>query len=87
MVHFLPSDGDGPRVGFVVSRAVGGAVTRNRVQRRLRHVVRSRLASLPVGALVVVRALPAAAAASSAELAADLDSALRRLDLAVDDAR
>ena len=29
-----------PRVGFVVSRDVGGAVRRNRIKRRLRHAVR-----------------------------------------------
>jgi ribonuclease P protein component len=67
-----------PRAGFVVGRTVGDAVTRNRVKRRLRHVVRDRLADLPSGARLVVRALPAAAAASSAQLAGDLDSALAR---------
>jgi ribonuclease P protein component len=67
-----------PRAGFVVSRAIGDAVTRNRVKRRLRHVVRERLVTLPRGARLVVRALPAAADATSAELAGDLDSALAR---------
>ena len=65
------------RAGFVVSRAVGGAVVRHRVTRRLRHLVRDRLAELPAGARLVVRALPAAAAAPSSVLARDLDSALR----------
>ncbi|MGQ0776621.1 MAG: ribonuclease P protein component [Pseudonocardiales bacterium] len=68
-----------PRVGFVVGRPVGGAVVRHRVQRQLRHVMRSRLGALPDGALVVVRAQPAAAAAGSAALGDDLDVALRRL--------
>jgi ribonuclease P protein component len=70
-----------PRVGFVVSRAVGGSVVRNRVVRRLRHLVRPRLAQLPPGTLLVLRALPAAATATSAELATDLDALLRRLRL------
>lgn len=65
--------------GFVVNRAVGGAVVRHRVQRRLRHLLRARLGRVPAGALVVVRALPQAAAASSAELGRDLDSALSRM--------
>jgi ribonuclease P protein component len=69
----------GPKVGFVVSRSVGGSVVRHRVQRRLRHLMRSRLANLPAGSLVVVRALPSSAEASSAALGDDLDSALRRL--------
>ena len=75
------SDGPPTRVGFVVSRAVGGSVVRNRVARRLRHLVRSRLPLLPPGVLLVVRALPPAADATSAELGADLDAALRRLRL------
>ncbi len=66
----------GPRAGFVVSRAVGGAVVRNAVRRRLRHLMRDRLDALPPGSTVVVRALPAAAARSSAELGKDLDAAL-----------
>jgi len=63
----------------VVARTVGGSVIRHRVQRRLRHLMRSRSAGLPADALVVVRALPAAAGASSAVLGADLDAALGRL--------
>lgn len=64
------------RVGFVVSRAVGGAVVRNQVVRRLRHQVRPRLADLPDGSMLVVRALPPAAGASSEELGRDLDRAI-----------
>ncbi|MGH6657821.1 MAG: ribonuclease P protein component [Actinocrinis sp.] len=67
------------RAGFVVSKAVGPAVTRNRVKRRLRHLVADRLDALPDGAVLVVRALPPAAGAGAAELARDLDSALSRL--------
>jgi len=82
VVHLdLPGSDDAhslPRAGFVVSRAVGDAVTRNRVKRRLRHVVRDRLAALPSGSRLVVRALPPAAGATSAELGRDLDSALER---------
>ncbi|OLT30761.1 ribonuclease P protein component [Nocardiopsis sp. CNR-923] len=67
---------DPPRVGFVVSKAVGGAVVRKRVQRRLRHAMRTRLAVLPNGSLLVVRAKPAAATTRQAELDAHLDSAI-----------
>ncbi|MFI7247519.1 ribonuclease P protein component [Micromonospora chalcea] len=64
------------RAGFVVSKAVGGAVVRNKVRRRLRHLVRERLAELPAGTTLVVRALPAAADATYTRLGADLDAAL-----------
>lgn len=69
-------------MGFIVSKAVGNAVTRHRVSRRLRHVFRSRLEVLPGGSMVVVRALPRAEVAGSDELAADVDRALRRLGVA-----
>jgi ribonuclease P protein component len=63
-------------VGFAVSKAVGGAVVRNRVRRRLRAIIAGELSSLPVGARVVVRALPAAAAAPFSALSSDVRSAL-----------
>lgn len=68
-----------PVVGLIVSKAVGGSVVRHRVSRRLRAQLSSRLALLPAGSATVVRALPEAAAAQSAVLAADLDRALHRL--------
>jgi len=72
-----PAGDDAPaRAGFVVSRAVGGAVVRNRVRRQLRHLVAARLGSFPAGTTLVVRALPPAAAASWSELGSALDSAL-----------
>jgi ribonuclease P protein component len=71
-----PGD-DGPRVGLIVSKSVGGSVVRHRVARRLRHLMRSRLSDLPAGSRVVVRALPASATADSGALDHDLDRALR----------
>ncbi|WP_428847062.1 ribonuclease P protein component [Rhizohabitans arisaemae] len=81
VVHLADSgkEGDPPHVGFVVSRAVGGAVVRSRVKRRLRHLIRERLDALPQGSLLVVRANPPAAHASSEQLAAELEIALQRL--------
>ncbi|WP_432561957.1 ribonuclease P protein component [Kineococcus sp. SYSU DK003] len=83
VLHWAATDRAHPtRVGFVVSKAVGGSVVRHRTQRRLRHLAVARLAVLPAeGGLLVVRALPAAGDATSAELAGDLDRGLRRLGL------
>ena len=67
------------RAGFVVSRAVGTAVVRNRLRRRLRHLVRGRLDQLPAGSMLVVRANPAAGAATFADLGRHLDRALARV--------
>jgi len=82
--HLLvtPAGADGgqpPRIGFVVSRAVGGAVVRNKVRRRLRHLARGYLQSLPEGSLLVVRANPRAATAGQADLAAELDLVIETL--------
>jgi ribonuclease P protein component len=82
--HLLvPAAGTGedrpPRAGFVVNRAVGIAVVRNRVRRRLRVLVREYLSSLPRGSLLVVRAHPQAATASQADLAAELDLVMSTL--------
>ncbi|GAA6525649.1 ribonuclease P protein component [Intrasporangium sp. DVR] len=66
-----------PRVGFVVSKAVGNAVTRNLTKRRLRAITASQLSGIPQGVDVVVRANPAAAAATFQELA---DSLVAQLD-------
>jgi ribonuclease P protein component len=80
VVHLAsPDSGDRPRVGFVVSRAVGNAVTRNRVKRRLRELVRTQVDVLPSGSVLVVRALPASARASYAELRSDLARCLTRV--------
>jgi ribonuclease P protein component len=68
--------GTGARAGFVVPKAVGGAVVRNTVQRRLRHLVRDRIGQLPAGSDLVVRALPGAAERSYHGLSVDLDAAL-----------
>jgi ribonuclease P protein component len=77
VVHFSRGSGEAPaRIGLVVSRSLGGAVARNTVRRRLRSLLRERLARFPAGSRVVVRALPDAAAASSVQLADDLDAAL-----------
>jgi len=67
-----------PQVGFVVSKAVGNAVHRNLVKRRLRAATAARLDALPAHGRAVVRALPASAVASFDALSADLDSGLER---------
>lgn len=84
VIHLVASSGDevallSPRVGFVVSKAVGNAVVRNRVRRRLRHLVREHISALPSTGILVVRALPASADASYAELGADLTRCLERV--------
>ena len=68
----------GPRFGLVVSKQVGNAVTRHAVSRKMRNVVLQRelVEKLGRSCDVVIRALPPAAAATSDELARDLEKAL-----------
>ena len=82
VVHANQADaraGQPPRVGFVVSTAVGGAVVRNRTKRRLRALMAARVDALPSGTDLVIRANPVAAQASSASLAVELDALLARV--------
>jgi ribonuclease P protein component len=68
--------GEPSRIGFIVSKAVGNAVTRNLVKRRLREAGALSLKGHGTGLAVVVRALPAAATASWDQLLTDYNAAL-----------
>lgn len=71
---------DSARFGFIISRAVGNAVTRNLVRRRMKTVVERRLHEGFRGGDVVFRAHPAAAEASFSRLEADMNRALDRVE-------
>lgn len=80
VVHHRSDLGAHPAlVGLVVGKGVGGSVVRHRVSRRLRAQLSHRLDRLPAGSGTVVRALPQAASATSADLGRSLDRALDRL--------
>lgn len=72
------------RCGFIVSKAVGNAVTRHRTTRRLRHIVAELISAdtieLPEQRRtdIVVRALTESAHADHGLLTADVSSGLRR---------
>ena len=64
-------------VGFIVSKALGNAVQRNKTKRRLRQLTQPLLAQHPNGYRLVIRALPPAASASYQDLERDLQAALK----------
>lgn len=68
-----------PRFGLIVSKAVGPAVTRHRVARRLRHICGQLLPEVPITTDVVIRALPGAADLSSQDLHRQVRSGLKKL--------
>lgn len=78
VAHLHLTPGQAPaRVGFVVSKAVGGSVVRHRVTRQLRAIMATRLQAVPSGSRLVVRALPASASASFVQLDSDVDAAIQ----------
>ncbi len=76
-------DGGPSRIGFTVSKKVGGAVERNRVRRQLREIVRlSAARNLHGGSDYVVVGRRAALEMSFSRLTEDFAGALSRLDKA-----
>ena len=69
-------EADPARFGFIVSKAVGGAVERNLLRRRMRAVSRELVDAGASGMDVVVRALPGSAQRGWASLSADMHDVL-----------
>src|SRR6185312_2569425 len=74
-------DGNPVRFGFIVSKAVGNAVTRNRVRRRLKAASYEVLARTRPGLDIVVRALPASDRASWVTLRNEIFGLVDRLEV------
>lgn len=73
----LPTDPAAPvRFGVIVSKAVGNAVDRNRVRRRLRALGRGRVDAGHRGEDVVIRVLPGSAQRHWDSLSADMRDVL-----------
>ncbi|MGH3545812.1 MAG: ribonuclease P protein component [Mycobacteriales bacterium] len=68
-----------PRVGLIIGRGVGNSVQRHRLARRLRHLMLTRLPKLPARTDLVIRVLPTAGSANSAQLGIELDVLLSRI--------
>ena len=79
-LRMLPGDtATPPSVAYAVPRAVGGAVDRNRLRRRLRAAVRDLEPELVPGAAYLLSAGPAAMTAGPAELRSTLSTLLSAL--------
>jgi ribonuclease P protein component len=79
--EYQRGDGRPARVGFTVSKKVGGAVERNRVRRQLREIVRLSAAThLKAGSDYVMVGRRAALGMAFGQLAEDFTRALKRLD-------
>jgi ribonuclease P protein component len=78
---FLPRDGasTAPRVGFTLARALGGAVQRNRMRRRVREAVRLNLQLLSVAVDVVIHPKKSVLTAEFAELQQEVAAAFGKI--------
>ena len=80
-VSFVPADATAsglfPQVGYAIGRRCGSAVTRNRMRRRAREVVRAEARSLPRGRYLV-RLEPAASSVPAEQFRSDVATALHR---------
>jgi ribonuclease P protein component len=70
----------GPRVGLTVGRALGGAVARNRLKRRMREAVRFSLGELAVPVDVVINPKRSAATAEFSELRTEVRQGFRAIE-------
>ncbi|MBS1853294.1 MAG: ribonuclease P protein component [Acidobacteria bacterium] len=70
---YLPrAEGQGFRVGLTVSRALGGAVDRNRIRRRLRDAIRQLMPLSQVGIDLVINPKKSLRTAAFSEVLRDL---------------
>lgn len=75
-VFFLEREmAGGPRVGLTVGKVLGGAVTRNRIKRRVREAVRRHLLLLTGRVDVVINPKKSASAIESTKLEAEIERA------------
>ncbi|HLR58805.1 MAG TPA: ribonuclease P protein component [Beutenbergiaceae bacterium] len=79
VAHVLTKSTRPTRVGFVVSKAVGNAATRNRVKRRMRHICAEVLEERSQPADIVVRALPRSSTATFTQLRTEMRRNLGKL--------
>ena len=78
VLYAAPNDLGRTRIGITVSSRVGNAVVRNKVRRRLREALRTRLDRLVPGNDLLVIARPVSARATWVELTTALDGVLER---------
>ena len=78
VLHVLRGGDGPPRFGFIITKAVGGAVVRNRVRRRLRAVCYHALGRVSDGTDVVIRALPGSEQLSFDMLSSEINEGLGR---------
>jgi ribonuclease P protein component len=79
LIYVARTEADNPtRIGFIVSKTVGNAVTRNLVTRRLRSIGHEVVLVRPTGTDLVIRALPGSQGVSWTTLQSEILKGLER---------
>ena len=78
-VFVRPNELDLSRFGFSIKKALGGAVVRNRIRRRLREMVRCHRQEIPLGWDVVIHPKSKVATGEFAKLAEELVRVLQKV--------
>ena len=77
IVFFRSNGGEHSRFGISVKKALGGAVVRNRIKRRIREILRLSQSEIPSGWDIVIHPRSTVARAEFASLQAELLRLLR----------
>lgn len=80
-LYVLPSKTSNIKVGFAVSKKVGGAVVRNQTRRRLREIVRKHIPTLKQSYNIIVLAKENISQTKFAEQEADFESLINKAEL------
>ncbi len=78
-----PASGNTSRFGISVKKALGGAVVRNRIKRRIRDILRRNRTEIPTGWDIVIHPKSSVAKAAFAPLEAELVRLLRGISSTV----
>jgi len=79
VVFFRHNNGPRSRFGTSVKKALGGAVVRNRIRRRIREILRRNISEIPSGWDLVIHPRRSVAEANFAPLEAELLALLRKV--------
>ncbi len=79
VIYYLPQKLGYHRIGFTVSRKIGGAVVRNRVRRRLKEMFRLISPGLPRSADIVIVARGQAKAGNFAQMKSLMEIKFREI--------
>jgi ribonuclease P protein component len=77
IIFYRPNNARRSRFGISVKKALGGAVVRNRIRRRIKEMLRLHRLEIPAGWDIVIHPRPSVARADFSRLTTELTALLR----------